>query len=140
MQTNAQSPRWSQVVALVALLGVVATAAGCAEMMVGRVTAPGVAVYNMGDLGTVESAPMDRTWAAAQAAVKKLELTEFKTMKDALEARLEAHSSTGRTVVILLRRINDSSTEVHIRIGTFGEEAYSRQVLEAIHGALNNSR
>ena len=136
MKKNIGLPRWSGIALSSVLLGVVLGTAGCADMMVGHVTAPGIAVYSLGDLGTVENTSMESTWTAVQAAIKKLELTEFKSSKDGLEARIEAHSSQDRTVVVIVRRINATSTELHIRIGTFGDEAYSRQVLEAIHGAL----
>ncbi len=136
MEMNGQLQRWSKIVALTALVGVIIASAGCADMMTTSVTAPGVAAYSMGDLGTVENASMGRTWAAVQTAVNKLELREYKTMKDGLEARLEAKSGTDRTVVFILRRLSDASTELHIRIGTFGDEAYARQVLDAVNAAL----
>ncbi len=136
MKNDFGSPRWFRLAVSTTLLGAILLAAGCAEVMTTKVTAPGVAAYNLGDLGTVESVSLERTWTAVQAAIKKLELIEVKTTKDGLEAKLEARSSQDRTVVVIVRRLSASSTELHIRIGTFGDEAYSRQVLEAIHAEL----
>lgn len=71
-----------------------------------------------------------------RAAVKKLEFVETLHQKDALEAKLEARTASTKTVAFSLRRLTDTTTELRIRVGTFGDEALTHPIQDAVRKAL----
>lgn len=90
----------------------------------------------MGSLDSVENAPLDRTYVAAQAALKDLEFSTTTATKDALEGRVEAETSSEKSVTIKLKRVTDTATEVKIRVGTFGDQKVSLLLLEKLRTHL----
>ena len=68
--------------------------------------------------------------------MKKLEFVETLNRKDALEGTLEAKTARVKTVTFSLHRLTDTSTELRIRVGTFGDEALTRQIHDAVRKAL----
>jgi Protein of unknown function (DUF3568) len=128
------NPRFCKLSPVVAIAFLIFTS-GCAAVLVGGAAGAGVA-YSMGQLKSVESAPLEKVYGAVQVAERKLQFDEVDSHKDALEGLVEMKMASDRTVTVKLKRLAESSTEIRIRVGTFGDEAVSRQVLEAIHAAL----
>jgi hypothetical protein len=116
---------------LVVLASLVAFASGCALFAVGAAAGAGYA-YAKGELKTTEPAPMDRTWDATVAAVKELQFPIVEQSKDALEARLVAKKAQDKDIRIKLNKVADNSTELHVRVGAFGDEAVSHEILDRI--------
>ncbi len=108
---------------------------GCAAIVVGGATGAGVA-YSMGALKTVENTTVEKSYIAAQSALKQLEFQETLVSKDAIEASVEGETSAGKSVTIRIKRITDQATEIRIRVGTFGDESLSRLILEKIRAKL----
>lgn len=120
----------------VLLAALLVSTGGCAAVLVGGAAAGTGVAYSMGDLETVESASLDRTWAAVEGAIQDLQFTPVSPRKDALEARMEAATANNRTVKINLKRLSENSTQLSIRVGTFGNEALSRQIHDRIRARL----
>ena len=114
---------------LVAVLAsLIAFASGCALFAVG---AAGYA-YAKGELKSTEPAPLDRTWDATVAAVKELQFPIVEQSKDALKARMVATNAEDKDIRIKLKKVADNSTELHVRVGAFGDEAVSHEILDRI--------
>jgi hypothetical protein len=111
---------------------------GCLLLVAGGAAAAGAGTYAYvsGDLKGTESAPLDRVWTATQAAVTELQLPITSRQKDALGARLLARTSSDKKVDIRLKKLTDTSTEIRIRVGTWGDESVSRLILEKIKKRL----
>ena len=109
---------------LAVLASLIAFASGCALFAVG---AAGYA-YAKGELKSTEPAPLDRTWDATVAAVKELQFPIVEQSKDALEARMVAKNAEDKDIRIKLKKVADNSTELHVRVGAFGDEAVSHEI------------
>jgi hypothetical protein len=111
---------------------------GCLLLVAGGAAAAGAGTYAYvsGDLKGTESASLDRVWTATQAAVTELQLPITSRQKDALGARLLARTSSDKKVDIRLKKLTDTSTEIRIRVGTWGDESVSRLILEKIKKRL----
>ena len=113
---------------LAVLASLIAFASGCALFAVG---AAGYA-YAKGELKSTEPAPLDRTWDATVAAAKELQFPIVEQSKDALEARMVAKNAEDKDIRIKLKKVADNSTELHVRVGAFGDEAVSHEILDRI--------
>lgn len=122
---------------MLAAVSVVALAACSASM---HTTEGGSYVYQRGWLETIEHAGLDRTWQAAQDAVADLEFTVGEKAKDSLQAKLEADQADGTDVRINLQRLDDDSTKVRIKVGTFGEREVAELVLNKLRARIKEPR
>lgn len=123
---------------MVSLLALVALGAGCAVVAVGAAAGAGAAgyAYVSGVLVSTESATLDRAWDATLAAMKDLQFPITSQRKDALQASLVARNAFDKKISIKLKKVSEQSTEVRIRVGTFGDETASRAILEKIKKRL----
>lgn len=111
---------------------------GCLLLVAGGAAAAGAGTYAyvQGELKATESASLDRVWRATQVAVTELELPITSRQKDALGAKLLARTSSDKKVEINLKKLTDTTTEIRIRVGTWGDEALSRLILDKIKKRL----
>lgn len=110
---------------------------GCAAVVVGGAAGVGTYAYIKGELKVTENASLDRCWSASQGAMKDLEFTVTTPLqKDALTARLAARTAMDKKVEISLTKLTDSTTEIRIRVGTFGDENLSRTIIQKIEKRL----
>jgi hypothetical protein len=65
-------------------------------------------------------------------AMDDLEFHTTDKAKDAFDAELSASGAGGKKIKVALKKISDTSTEIRIRVGTFGDESLSRKILEKI--------
>ncbi len=118
-----------------ALLGCLLIAlGGCSRQMLilgGAAAAAGAGTYAYikGDLKRTYEAPMDKAWAATVKAVEEMKLTIESRQHDAFSGTIKGKMADDKSFAINLKRLAESSTEIGIRIGTFGD----RQRAEAIH-------
>lgn len=127
-----------ELVLMLALGAVCALGAGCAAVLIGGGAAAGAGAvaYVRGELRAVESAPLDRVWDASQAAMNDLQFALTEKNKDALSAHLIARTASDKKVTINLAKQSDNATEIRVRVGFWGDESASRQVLEKIKQRL----
>jgi hypothetical protein len=92
----------------------------------------GTYYYVKGDLKRNYEAPMDKTWEATVKAVEELKLTVESQKHDGLSGVITGKTADEKGFEINLKRLGENSTEVGIRIGTFGDRAKS----EAIHDKI----
>jgi hypothetical protein len=126
------------ITALLASLLVVSN--GCLLFVAGAAAGAGIGGYAWinGEIKVTEDASMDRTWSAVQAALKDLEYPVISQAKDALEGTVTARNASNTTISIKLKNLAKASTEIRIRVGTFGDEALSRTILNKINSHLQS--
>lgn len=115
-------------------------ASGCALFVVGAVAAGGVAGYAWvnGEIKATESVSLNQTWEATLAAMGDLQFPVTAKAKDALEGSVTAQNAKNTTIKIDLKYVSNTSTEIRIRVGAFGDEALSRVILDKIKAHLQN--
>jgi hypothetical protein len=106
-------------------------AIGAAAAAVGA----GTYYYIKGDLKRNYEAPMDKTWDATIKALDALKINVESKQHDALTGVIKGKLADGKGYTVNLKRLNESSTEVSVRIGTFGD----RERAEAIHDKILSS-
>lgn len=107
------------------------SAYGCSSFSNGS-AAPGRVSHVLGKLRSVEEASLERTWEAVQKTMEDLEFIVTRRQKDALTAHLIGRGANDKRIEINLKKISEGLTKVMIRVGTFGDESLSRQILEKI--------
>jgi len=107
---------------------------GCpaSVFLMGGAAGAGTVAYVGGELKTVEEVSLNRAWNAAQKAMKDLGFTITSKEKDAFNSQLIAKGAANKIIKIKLNRQSNMLTEIRIRVGTFGDESLSLQILESI--------
>jgi len=120
------------------LAALLAFGSGCVLFVAGAVAGAGVAGYAWvnGEIKTTVSASLNQSWQASLAALNDLQFPVSSKSKDALEGELTAQNAKDTTIKVSLKYISNTSTEIRIRVGTFGDEALSRTILEKIRAHL----
>jgi hypothetical protein len=125
---------------VVALLVVAVALAspGCTLLLVGAGAAAGAGTvaYLQGELKANQDAPLDKVLAAAETSLKEMQYTVTEKIEAAGRAKLVARGAGDKRVEVALKALTPKATEVRIRVGVFGDEALSRQVLEKIQKRL----
>lgn len=118
--------------------GLLAASNGCALLVVGGAAAAGAgAVYYVsGELKDTESASLDAVNRATLAALGDLKYAVVSDAKDSLNAKIIARTATDTKIEIQLAKQAPAITEIRIRVGVFGDEQMSRQILEKIKARL----
>jgi len=107
---------------------------GCIVLAAGA--GAGTYAYVSGAVETTLAAPIDRVNTAALAACGELGFTGAASTGDALEKDIAARTGKDEAVKINMTKDGDNSTKVSVRIGNFGDEARSNQILDAIKKRL----
>ena len=109
---------------------------GCPAIFVGAAAGgaagAGAVAYIGGELKSTEEVSLNRAWKATERAMHDLDFRITDKAKDALEAQLKASGAGGKKIQVVLKRISKGRTEIRIRVGTFGDESLSLQILDKI--------
>jgi hypothetical protein len=108
---------------------------GCVTAVVAS-GAVGTVAYVRGALRTNVDANVQRTAKAADRAVASLGLVAVSSKSDSLTGEIIARTSDDTRVVIALRSITPTTTQIDIRVGTFGDRNFSNRILDEIKGRL----
>lgn len=128
--------RRRQVVLIIMLIGSAISISGCVVAAVGA-AAVGTVVYVKGDLETVESKSLDLVYEATLKAMEELELRIISKTKDSLSAEVNVRDAQDKKITIKLKAASEETTELSVRIGTFGDETKSRLIYRKIRENLN---
>ena len=93
----------------------------------------GTYYYVKGDLERNYEAPMDKTWEATIKSIEELKLTVESQKHDALSGVIKGKMANEKGFEINLKRLGENSTEVGVRIGTFGDREKSEAIHDKIH-------
>jgi hypothetical protein len=111
--------------------------AGCSRQWVILGTAAaavgvGTYAYIKGDLKRTYDVNIDTAWAAVVKSVDDLKLTTESKTHDAFNGIIKGKMADGKGFEIKLKRLAENSTEIGVRLGTFGDRTKS----EAIHDKI----
>jgi hypothetical protein len=123
------------------LLGMAVGSAGCALFVAagaGAGVGIGAAEYIRGELKQAYAAPMEKAWNASLAAADELKMKTTEKSIDNLDQNREIKGKTdeGKDFQIALEAMSKDVTMVKVRIGVFGDEAYSKRIQEVIANNL----
>jgi hypothetical protein len=124
----------SKIILVTLLSSVLTLASGCAVLVVGAAAGAGAGavVWVRGELRSSEAVSFDKAWDASQAGLKDLEYAVTEKQKDATEAKLTARGAGDKKIQVTLVKQSGTVTEIRIRVGTFGDEKISHQILDKI--------
>ena len=104
---------------------------GCVAALVGGAAAgAGTVAYVRGELRSSENVTLDVAWTAALEAMKDLQMGMEMQKKDGLSGTLKAHMADNTKVHIKVSKTGPAETLVRIRVGTFGNQTWSRAILD----------
>lgn len=111
---------------------------GCAVLVVGGAAAAGAGtvVYLDGELKDTQDSSLDAVYTASLAGLKDMQFAVVNSSKDTINAKILARTATDTKVQITLTKQSPTLTEIRIRVGTFGDEQMSRQILDKIKAHL----
>lgn len=125
----------SSVLSHLSLLLAMLSLTGCVAVLAGGAAA-GTVAYIRGDLQAVIESNINRTGSAVQRAAQDLELIAVSDAKDQTSAKYIFRTATDRKVEVNLKHASDSTTNLSIRVGVFGDETLSRQFYDRIRARL----
>lgn len=125
---------------IVLILFAAMTGAGCALFVVGAGVAAGVggAEYVHGELKQAYATPMEKAWNASLATVDELKMKTTEKWIDNLDQNraIKGKTDEGMDFQIALEAMSKDVTMVKVRIGVFGDEAYSKRIQEVVANNL----
>lgn len=123
---------------LIAIIGcLLILLAGCSRkwIILGTAAAAigaGTYAYIKGDLKRTYDIDIEKAYTAAVKSVDQLKLTAESKTHDAFNGIIKGKMADGTGFEINLKRLAENSTEIGVRIGTFGDRTKS----EAIHDKI----
>jgi hypothetical protein len=125
-------------VLLVLVVASLALLNGCILFVAGGAAAAGAGTvaYVNGELKDTEDHSLDPVHDATVAGVQDMQYVIVNTAKDAGQFKLTVRTATDQKIDITLIKQSPNSTEIRIRVGTFGDEQLSRQLLDKIKAHL----
>jgi hypothetical protein len=110
-------------------------AVGCKSLFSGVPVADD-AMYRRGVLRGVVDAPLPEVEAATEAAMQELDFVAIEPETGGLEAAVKARMADGTRVRVRMEALDFESTAVRIKVGRFGNDSISIQLLRHIRGHL----
>jgi hypothetical protein len=123
------------------VLACAVVSSGCVAAAVGGAAAGGAGgvAYVEGKLDSKEPAPVPVVQRATLEALNELKLPVDSQRGDSSSGRVESSYSDGKRLTVDLDAKGSSVTEVAIRVGTFGDQSRSQQLLDTIRRHLPGS-
>lgn len=94
------------------------------------------AAYVNGDLQAVLEGSPEKVVQASEAALKELEVPIVSRDASAVDGKVVGRTTLQRKIDISVHRETETTSKVSIRVDTFGDEAFSRQILDKIRSKL----
>ncbi len=105
---------------------------GCPALLLGGAAGAGSVAYITGELKSTEEVPMSRAWRATQKTMNDLGFAITSMEKNAFYGQITAVGAGDKKVKVKLERQSDKLTGIKIRVGMFGDESLSMQILQKI--------
>lgn len=113
---------------------------GCIAAAVGAAAGAGAVVYIKGTLEETMSYPTPVVYDAVRAALRDMKIPVLEDKHDSLNAEIKGRFADNTNLWIWIDSVSSTASTLKIRVGTFGEENRSRQVLDKIHQHLAKPR
>ncbi|MCE9592150.1 MAG: DUF3568 domain-containing protein [Planctomycetes bacterium] len=85
-----------------------------------------------GTVNSVVGASPDKVAAAAKATLEDLKLASISASSTKVDGKVTAKTAQDRVVTIKIATAGENVSEVDIRVGDFGDEGLSMQILDGI--------
>jgi len=121
---------------VVGAVGLVFTGCAAALLAGGVAAGAGTVLYVKGDLQTTIERPYDDVWDASLEGIRALGLRPSRRDKGAEKGVIKTRRLDGKSVTILVYPQTRRTTKLSIRVGTFGDEESSLEILKAIEAKL----
>lgn len=109
---------------------------GCWAAVVGGVAGAGAVVYNQGQLVSHEGTTYEQSLKAVFKALDDLGYKVENTEKGVAKEKVTAVTPDSTKIHITVKYKSKEHTEITIRVGVFGDEELSREVLRQIRKYL----
>jgi len=111
---------------------------GCSLLLVGAGAAAGAGTvaYLQGELKANLDAPLAKVLKAADATMKEMKLKVLERTEGVERGKIIANAPGDKRLEVRLEKLTPNATEVRIRVGVFGDEDLSREILEKIQKRL----
>ncbi len=111
---------------------------GCFLFAVAAVggAAAGTVAYVDGKLEVSLGYSYDAVVTASNRAISQLQFAQPEERKDALSDTLTTHDAKGDSIEVVVTKVGDNLTKVDIRVGTFGDQPMSQEILDKIKANL----
>jgi len=110
--------------------------AGCTTVHPREPVGSGTYSYVSGRLSWVYPVPLIEAWQATLQALQELNLRVLNKTLDGLGGEIDAQRVDQTAVDVDLKPTSDRTTEVSVRIGTFGDYEQSKNIHETIRTRL----
>jgi hypothetical protein len=108
---------------------------GCLLAAAGVAGAATVA-YVEGEIKTTLQATPPQVAAATNSAFKQMGIAVISSNSTAVDGRVEGRNAADKKIAVTIASEGDKASRVAIRVGTFGDESMSRQILDKIKSNL----
>lgn len=108
---------------------------GCMLLVAGGAGAGSVA-YIRGDLQAHLEASLSRSVTATNRAIKSLKYVKISEATDKLASRIIARNASDKKIEIKLDKATKNTTSISIRVGMFGNQVISNNLLNEINKRL----
>jgi hypothetical protein len=99
---------------------------------------PGVdgTAYSLGHLDVVASADPRKVVEAAESVLKEMDIEVVDAGASGVDGRVVGKTALGKRIEITVERLDAETSKYSIVIGSFGDEAFSREIHEKIKAKL----
>ncbi len=111
------------------------TQTGCVAVVAAGAAAGGVG-YVRGDLEGYVNAPLTKALAACNAALVRAKYPKINEDASATSATVIARTVDDTKVTIRLKQVTESTTEISIRFGVFGDQQLSQVLMTDIRKGI----
>ena len=122
---------------LLLMIPLALTLSGCGIVILGGAAA-GTVGYVSGDLEATLENPYDQVVAAINRAIAENSITEISKTEEKQQISYVLKTLQGDKVQLNAAYATKELSNVSIRVGTFGDENLSREILNEIKSRLNN--
>jgi hypothetical protein len=111
---------------------------GCAVVVLGGAVAAGAGAvaWMNGELRSTESLALDQVIPATKAGLKDMGYGAPTQQNEDGNVKFVTYAANGKKVQVTLVKLSPTSTDIRIRVSTFGDEQLSRQILTKIQSHL----
>ncbi|MBN1403515.1 MAG: DUF3568 family protein [Opitutales bacterium] len=117
----------------IALALAVPTAFSGCVVLAAAAAAGGTVAYVQGSLNSTLPSPIEDVQKAVKRALRNdLKFSLISAKEDAVSAEYNARTARDEKIVVILEKVSDGVTKISIRVGYFGDESLSNQILDSI--------
>ena len=111
---------------------IVITTAGCVPLLVGAAAGVGGVTYVKGAVVQNVTHTVDKVNKASVKALKDLKLFIISDELNKHSSVVKAEDEKGKKISVFIDALTEYSSKITIRVGTFGDQVKSQEILNAI--------